>query len=369
MKKRGFKLDFDDKGEIVSLDGSLPLIRAPTYLDQSANLASLKASMASLQGVKNSSMFVNAMSIVDQLFGEHPVDEIDDYVNNVEKLKHLQSMVSESTLLVEQPVRYEERIGRNRSVVKPHFQSLVYLIPLGAFRGQILKVYLYDLFLSTEKIIKELAFQQSAMQLEETCSLITPEILGYGFFSNLGSRNETDTQLMNSLVQQIQSHTHKNLGLNIHYVFYVIMENMEAMNLMTLENFLKMYYRMPKPELFHEIATKVHAISECLEEHQVFQNDYNTRNVFIHPLTLKVGLIDYGIAKERESDKSIPTTVSGYQRYLTGRYKAIQQERSAGGNKRRTKRRKKGRSLKATRKKNTKRPTRCKKTKGRRGKK
>lgn len=331
---RGFKLEFDEQGNIAEMEGSTKdETRFPSYVDPSANIDTLETLIAPLSKVRNGSMFVNADKILKALFETTREKEIEHYENNAAKMEVFQDRLSNATLLVEQPVRREEKLGRNITVY-PKFQSLVYLLGPGDFAGKIMKVYLYDTFLSTEAIIKEIAFQQSALELQHTCRVVTPQILDYGFFSNVAS---LQTHVNIPLVEQLKTHTVKNEHMRILYVFYVIMDNMLDKNLVTLDYYMGHYEpRSEVPGMFHEIATKVHAMSKCLEDHFVFQNDFNTRNVFLDPSSMELGLIDYGKAREREMEKSIPTTVEKYERYLHKAYRHyLQAKEEVGSGKRR----------------------------------
>lgn len=153
---------------------------------------------------------------------------------------------------------------------------------------QILKVYIYSNLVLTSVIIKEIAYQMKAKELNTSCTFNSPAVLDYGMICMNSEPRDSVISNQEDL---------RKYGLD--YFFYFLMEEIPGKN---LYEYIKEYDPTEKTfqntDLCKQIPDRVTNIRNCLADNNLFQNDYNVGNIYINPDNIgsPLGLIDYGEA-------------------------------------------------------------------------
>ena len=262
----------------------------------------------------------------------------------------LDALLINSTYLSMHEIRYEGITHNDPDnkmnpiyMVQSKTRSVVFITP----EDKILKVYGYDKLVCTSKYIKEVAFQMVARNLEEKCNFVSPGVITYGLI------NQENTSI------NYNSHM---ATLPYPYLFYILMDKMKGVNLLEyLKNYSDESVQFGDSDKCKEIHKDITDLKTCLDNHMLFQNDYNVGNIYISseekPLNYgiedgsskpkKIGLIDYGESNSRQKAFDEIKGCS-YMNKFTHQYKRM----TKGGKK--SRRRKFKKTLKRKNKKRTK---------------
>jgi len=137
-------------------------------------------------------------------------------------------------------------------------------------------------------IIKELAYQQYAKELSNTCNFETPTILNYGRI------------MLNENIRKNPKYRDFLDDYKYDCIWFIIMNKMNYQPLSKGVNDID----LDDKATCNELSEKINNVRTCMETHGLFHNDYHAENILIDTENdNKIGIIDFGLADTENADK------------------------------------------------------------------
>lgn len=210
-------------------------------------------------------------------------EKIKDDDNLENSLQHLDFLLNIPNFV--QIVNHRGRVFNAGMVRNPKYDTAVYNID----NTQILKIINCECGeIESYMIIKELAYQQYAKDLSNSCNFETPTILNYGRI------------ILNENIRK--NPKYRNFLDNYTYdcIWFIIMNKMNYQPLSKGVNDID----LDDKAKCNDLSEKINNVRICMENNGLFHNDYHAENILIDTENdNKIGIIDFGLADTENADK------------------------------------------------------------------
>lgn len=183
-------------------------------------------------------------------------------------------------------VNHRGRVFNTGMARNPKYDTYVYSINNNT---QILKIINCDCdAIVSYMIIKELAYQEYAKELSNTCNFETPTILNYGRI------------ILNANMHKNPKYTDFLDDYTYDCIWFIVMNKM---------NYKPLSKGVADIDLDDKatcdnLSKKINNVRTCMENNGLFHNDYHSENILIDTENdNKIGIIDFGLADTENADQ------------------------------------------------------------------
>jgi len=204
-------------------------------------------------------------------------DNLENSLQNLDFLLNIPNFV--------QIVNHRGRVFNAGMLRNPKYDTAVYNID----NTQILKIINCECGeIESYMIIKELAYQQYAKDLSNSCNFETPTILNYGRI------------VLNTDIRKNPKYRDFLDNYTYDCIWFIVMNKM---NYKPLSKGIA-DIDLDDKEKCNNLSEKINNVRTCMENNGLFHNDYHSENILIDTENdNKIGIIDFGLADTENSDK------------------------------------------------------------------